>query len=69
MESSRFESPFQIGSSLEMTLKIGCQVSPSVRGEMVILLEFELAMSSVKGLILQPSRGCALAGWSDLGRS
>ena len=69
MGLSRFGSPVQFGSSLEMTLKIGCQVSPSVRGEMVILLVFELAMSSVKGLILQPSRGCALAGWSDLGRS
>ena len=68
MESSRSGSPFQIGSSLEKTLKIGYQVSPSVKGEMVILRVSELAMSSVKGLILQPSHDCALAGWNDLGR-
>lgn len=68
MESSRFGSLFQIGSSLERTLKIGCQVSPSVKGEMVILQVSELAMSSVKALILKPSHDCALAEWNDLGR-
>jgi hypothetical protein len=69
VESGRFGGPFRIGSSLETTLKIGCQASPSVKGETVTLLVFELARPSVKGLILPPSRGCALVGWSDPGRS